>query len=156
MHLITQADGGEQGDPLMPALFSLGIHGALEATKAELLQGEDLYAYLDDIYVVCQPQRCRIVFDTLRHHLSEKAGIEINLGKCKVWNASGNEPPGIRQLGDDVWKGGVDTPIQMRGLMVLGSPLGSDEYVKEEGAKRNRKEREFLDLVVRVPDLQCA
>ena len=28
-HTVTQAEGGEQGDPLMPALFSLGQRAAL-------------------------------------------------------------------------------------------------------------------------------
>ena len=35
----------------MPLLYSLGQHGALEATQEELGDGEHLIAYLDDIYV---------------------------------------------------------------------------------------------------------
>ena len=31
VHHISQAEGGEQGDPLMPALFSLALHRALQA-----------------------------------------------------------------------------------------------------------------------------
>ena len=41
-NLVKQGEGGEQGDPLMPALFSLGQHDALEAVKAELLPIEKL------------------------------------------------------------------------------------------------------------------
>ena len=33
---IPQGEGGEQGDPLMPLLFALGLHGALSAVKARL------------------------------------------------------------------------------------------------------------------------
>ena len=33
VHRIVQAEGGEQGDPLMPALFSLGQHPALQAVQ---------------------------------------------------------------------------------------------------------------------------
>ena len=33
---VTQAEGGEQGDPLMPLLFSLGIEGASEEVAASL------------------------------------------------------------------------------------------------------------------------
>ena len=47
---IQQGEGGEQGDPLMPMLFALGQHGALEATQARLGAGEYVFAYLDDIY----------------------------------------------------------------------------------------------------------
>ena len=35
-HTITQGDGGEQGDALMPGLFSLALHPALVAIQAEL------------------------------------------------------------------------------------------------------------------------
>ena len=36
---VTQAEGGEQGDPLMPLLFSIGIQGALEGVSAVLQPG---------------------------------------------------------------------------------------------------------------------
>ena len=39
----------------MPMLFCLGQHGALRAIAERLLPGEKLFAYLDDLYVVCQP-----------------------------------------------------------------------------------------------------
>ena len=39
---IFQGEGGEQGDPLMPMLFSLGQHRALVAANAELREGERL------------------------------------------------------------------------------------------------------------------
>ena len=55
---ITQAEGGEQGDPLMPALFSLGQKGALEAVQTNLEEGEGLYAFLDDVYAVSSPPPC--------------------------------------------------------------------------------------------------
>ena len=37
-HSMLQGEGGKQGDPLM--LYSLGQHGALEATQEELAEGE--------------------------------------------------------------------------------------------------------------------
>ena len=50
---VTQAEGGEQGNPLMPLLFSIGIQGALEEVSTLLLAGEQLCAFLDDVYIVC-------------------------------------------------------------------------------------------------------
>ena len=35
-HRVLQAEGGEQGDPLMPALFALAMHQALVALQPEL------------------------------------------------------------------------------------------------------------------------
>ena len=41
-HTIVQGEGGEQGDPLMPALFALAQHDALVAAKADLRKGAGL------------------------------------------------------------------------------------------------------------------
>ena len=49
---IHQGEGGEQGDPLMPMLFTLGQHPALAAAQERLRGNELLFAYLDD-YAVC-------------------------------------------------------------------------------------------------------
>ena len=51
--IIRQGEGGEQGDPLMPLLFSLGAKRALEEAAADLAQGESLFAFLDDAYGLC-------------------------------------------------------------------------------------------------------
>ena len=108
-HDIAQAEGGEQGDPLMPALYALGQHPALVAAAATLLPGETVFAYLDDVYAVCQPERVHAVANVARVALQEHAGIEVHLGKTRVWNAAGGEPAGVHALqgpgGADLWVG---------------------------------------------------
>ena len=49
IHTINHGEGGEQGDALMPLLFSLGQHSGLEATHRQLRGNEKLFAYLDDV-----------------------------------------------------------------------------------------------------------
>ena len=104
-HDITQAEGGEQGDPLMPALFSLGQKAALQAVQQQLQPGEALYAFLDDVYTIVSPAPVRPVFDLLSHHLFHSAHIQLNTGKIRVWNAAGLRPPNLEGLGDNVWVG---------------------------------------------------
>ena len=58
---VWQHEGGEQGDPLMPLLFSLAVHDALSAVKERMLPGEELFAFLDDVYILCAPERCRFL-----------------------------------------------------------------------------------------------
>ena len=49
--MIPQGEGGEQGDPLMPLLFSLGMHPALVAAQRRLRPSERIFAFLDDVCV---------------------------------------------------------------------------------------------------------
>ena len=51
VHEIPQGEGGEQGNPLTPALFALGQHGALEAIQESLQPFETLTTFFDDVYV---------------------------------------------------------------------------------------------------------
>ena len=51
-HTIEQHEGGEQGDLLMP-FFSLAIHNALKDVQGYLESGELLFAFLDDVHVLC-------------------------------------------------------------------------------------------------------
>jgi hypothetical protein len=83
-HIITQAEEGEQVDPFMPALFSLGQKGALQAIQRQLHPTELLLAFLDDIYAVVMPGRARTVYDITAHELSTRTGIQLNGGKTRV------------------------------------------------------------------------
>ena len=90
-HTVTQAEGGEQGDPLMPALFSLGQHQALETVHSQLEPGEQLYVFLDDVYAVVQPHRVRPVYNLLANALAAHAHIQLNQAKTRAWNSSGQQ-----------------------------------------------------------------
>ena len=57
VHSVFQGEGGEQGDPLMPMLFSLGQHAPLMAFAGRLQDGEKLLAFLDDLHIVTSPGR---------------------------------------------------------------------------------------------------
>lgn len=130
-HSVTQAEGGEQGDPMMPALFSLGQQPALQRVQAQLEPGETLYAFLDDIYAVVQPHRVRPVYDLLAHHLATHAHIRLNQGKTRIWNRGGHEPANTSTLGRDTWVGNPALPPNQQGLTVLGAPIGTAAYIEE-------------------------
>ena len=55
IHEMHQGGGGEQGDALMPALFSLGLHDALDGAAGALQSNEHIMAYLDDMYSTAGP-----------------------------------------------------------------------------------------------------
>lgn len=94
-------EGGEQGDRLMLALFSLGQRAALNTVQQELHVGENLLAFLDDIYALVPPT-----------------------GYTSV-RAVRNAPTRDRTLGPNVWVGSHTLPAEEQGLMILGTPVGS-------------------------------
>ena len=46
----------------MPLLFAIGIQGAWKKLQVVLF-GEQLCAFLDDLYILCDPSRVKVVYD---------------------------------------------------------------------------------------------
>ena len=91
----------------MPAVFSLGIAPALSALQHELREGEHAVAHLDDICLLCQPDRVVPLYQRLEDLLWEHARLSLNAAKTRVWNEAGIAPPGIQALAPDstIWAG---------------------------------------------------
>ena len=89
VHHILQGEGGEQGDPLMPMLFSLGQHAALTATLDMLWGSERPLAFLDYLYVVTTLERTVEVHNVLREELWRHARTRVHHGKTRIWNLTG-------------------------------------------------------------------
>ena len=81
---VTQAEGGEQGGALMPMLYALGQHRALEAINARLRSGERMFAFLDDIYVVSKPDRVAEIYGIIEEELWRHARIRVHIGKTQM------------------------------------------------------------------------
>ena len=128
VHHIPQAEGVEQGDPLSPLLFSLAIHAALRQANGALQPGEQLFAFLDDVYTVTSKQRAAEVTKIVADAIHDHAGVEPKLGKFQMWGRGGGpEPPGIDDLlggaprpRDPVWKGDLDA--DRNGIIIFGTP----------------------------------
>ena len=114
----------------------MATDSALEEVCGQLAEGEAIFAYLDDLYVVAAPERVRPVHNLLQDALWRHACVHLHAGKTRIWNAAGDEPAQVADLqpedADPVWVGAWTFPPELQGMMVLGSPLGSDEYVQRQ------------------------
>ena len=163
-HTIRQGEGGEQGDPFMPLLFSLGQHSALEAVQEDLFDGEFLFAFLDDIYVATTPHRVEDVYKSLDENLWSFSRIQIHGGKTKVWNAIDDRPEFcdilevIARRSDPharVWRGS-NLPVDQQGIKILGTPLGHPHFVEAHLNRKSAEHDVLLERIPTVPDLQSA
>ena len=60
--------------------------------------GERLFAFLDDVYIICAPDRAGDVHKILQEELWRHAKIQVHHGKTKMWNRSGTTPTGVEEL----------------------------------------------------------
>ena len=82
---ISQGEGCEQGDPLAPALSSLG-HGGLQAAASHLQSHERLLAFLGGLYILTHdPERARPARDAVVGAVETHCGIASNEGKTRVF-----------------------------------------------------------------------
>ena len=81
----------------------------------------------------------------------------------------GFTPPGIPELDrsranetqelpvdDRVWTGDLALPAECRGLVALGAPIGSEEFIQQFCRQRLSTHQEFLREIPELPDAQCA
>ena len=159
-HDIVQGEGGEQGDPLMPALYALAQQPALRDVQDQLRDGKAVFSFLDDTYVVAPPERVHELYEALRAALWRHARIELNGGKTRVWNAAGEEPTGIAELQSrsetTIWVGDWSLPQDQQGLVVLGTPLGSDAFVQRQLVLKRAEHDCLLSRIPAIDDLQAA
>ena len=87
-HEVIQGEGGEQGDPLMPAFYALVQHDALCDLQGQLRDGEAVFAFLDDVYIVALPERTRALYDALSNALWDRARIRLHEGKTRCWGGA--------------------------------------------------------------------
>ena len=111
MHDVQQGEGGEQGDAKMPALFALGQHNALVSLQLRLSPHERLFAFLDDIYLVCSPDRVLPIFQALEIELWVHSRIQIHQGKTQLWNKGGVPPLGWETLAAHAWGSDPDAIV---------------------------------------------
>ena len=153
--IIEQGEGGEQGCPLMPALFALAQHDALAAASGEMMPDEYIFAFLDDLYIVTSRARAGEAVQDVAWKVERHAGVRTHTGKLRAWSKGGGPaPPDLEDIGDEVWT--ADLPEEENGVVILGTPLGKPAFVQEQAVKRMEIENKMLEELPKFASSQAA
>ena len=150
MHTVPSCEGAQQGDPLGPLLFALALHPLLEATMREHPLLTMLPAYLDDTTIPGPPEEVARAFATMCR-LGEAIGLEVNASKCKVYAPCVETD--LSCFPEDVQGARGE---RLRGLVVLGVPIGDSDYVREMVFESMEKAALVLPSLNTLEDPQAA
>ena len=101
-------------------------------------------------------------FAIVREALARHANIQVHLGKTRAWNSAGEEPPGLLEVlppqdpENPCWTGNWALPAAQQGVVVLGSPVGSRDFIAAKLAQRLQEQDRLLSRIPRMPELQSA
>jgi hypothetical protein len=130
----TSARGCKQGDPLSMLYFAVAIHGWLRRTNdlvvarhAQLAPAVTpiTSAYADDIALGGDPVALCSCLPIITETLANSTGLQVTVNKCKLFGAGEFAPP------LDV----LNVPISNEGSILVGVPIGTENYQRNESAR---------------------
>ena len=140
---ISSAEGVQQGDPLGPFLFSLALHPSI--LKAQSVIGSGFVAsYLDDAVLAGPRDDVVKAFKVLEQSMSD-TGLRIRSDKCEAFCCVRDTDWPLRRI-----------PFVNDGFCVLGSPIGSEEFVARMCVAKVGQEKEFLQKLALLQNIQSA
>jgi len=128
---VKSSDGAQQGDPLGPFLFCVGIQPLLQEVHEEFRERMEAASgffifYIDDGYICAPPDIAKAVFDRLAERLAA-VGLQVNAAKTTVYSleplggSAGQQPvPGAKYM----------SRSRDEGFDVLGGSLGSEVWIQ--------------------------
>lgn len=147
---IWSQRGVRQGDPAGPLLFGLTLQKVLEAAVTAS-PGAPPVSFLDDITVVGKPAAARRAWQHLTGNGPDSlkaVGLTVRPDKCGVYGGSGL-PANQRHVGALAASLGVKH--HRHGFSVVGVPVGNEDFVQSELAKRAQKICALVDQCMDLP-----
>ena len=146
-HVLESRRGVQQGDPLGPLLFSIGIQDFIEEPRqhTDNLFPVDLdFAsfYLDDGVVAGSCEAVQTMLSHLQTSFSS-VGLEFNVDKTKA--SPPPECPDAQPLLPWSWQ-------QDGNIVVLGTPIGSDSFIM---ANLSERTKQASNLLHHIRDIDC-
>ena len=143
---FDSCDGVQQGDPLGPLFFALGILKMGQKLKESLRESLPLW-YLDDGSIVGPGDELVQAWDLVRKE-ADKVGMRLNVDKCEIWAWEGEEAEWMDKFPKEVRR------VKESGFELLGCPVGDKEFSEKCVQGRVKKIKEVLDRLELLDDPQ--
>eukprot|EP01128_Nolandella_sp_AFSM9_P003322 TRINITY_DN1418_c0_g1_i1.p1 TRINITY_DN1418_c0_g1~~TRINITY_DN1418_c0_g1_i1.p1 ORF type:complete len:802 (+),score=26.67 TRINITY_DN1418_c0_g1_i1:2-2407(+) len=147
---ISESQGGSQGDPIA-GIFCCA---AVQPVLLECLEvpGLAVMAYQDDWYLAGSRDALNGGLEVIANSGPER-GLFVNAEKTRVYSASGEFFASIADLPVDAPLATMATPSP-EGIVTLGMPRGSPEFVRAFWGKKRSELSTFRDRLLEVDDVQ--
>ena len=97
----------------------------------------------------------------MQEELLAHTSIQIHRGKTQLWNRAGVAGSvaltvAAKAVDPDaiVWRGDAELNPEDQGVVILGTPLGHEEFVRSHLDKKSVKHDQLIEKMLLVPDLQ--
>lgn len=144
--VIESERGTQQGDPWSSLLFSLVHTHAMDRVRAAH-PGLTALSYQDDTNIVTDIHTAAAVMATVEHEFSQ-VGLSVNKSKCELYTRA-DVPESLECVFSDM-------KVARDGLVVLGSPLGTTEFIREKVESRLEEYCMGMDLLPKLEHPQAA
>ncbi len=145
--IIDSENGSQQGDPLGPFLFALVMNILVkEISKKYGAKILNLW-YLDDGTIAGRPETLHEIYNFFEVE-GPKLGLFVNVVKSKIYWPSGS------MQGQELFP--AELSREQEGLLVLGSPIGSDDFISRAFSSKLIKIDETIQKLPKLDDAQVA
>jgi hypothetical protein len=145
-NVLYSSAGVQQGDPLGPLLFSLGLHRIIRRVE-EAQPNLDVNSwYLDDGCLIGDVAQVKDAFDLINTH-AEEVGLRLNVAKNELWwparpdDDSDGFPANVKRQ-----------PKQ--GVELLGCPVGDPEFLERHFERKLQKLAHVDAAIHQIEDAQ--
>ena len=136
-HVGEVQEGVRQGDPMATIFFAIGFQAAIKRINEHVraqhpgMPTARAWAFADDLVIHGYAERLLDHIDNYKRLIRELTGMELCINKCTLLLSGGPPTQAVRDKAAD-----KNIAIATEGTVIMGAPVGTDEYINTTVADR--------------------